>query len=168
MLHFRQVVEEHVRVGRIMGDKILVVRLSRVKALEGHDGRDDRAFEDLRRVELLNVRGGDLPLLLVGVEDCGSVLRPVVGSQSTIPRAQRGSRFRFAGNEAPPMIQMASPSQSNQTGDSRGPSSELWARWAYKGRDRNSANSKMSQFPAETFCSTIFILKCSIGRAAIY
>src|SRR5262249_39707498 len=69
-------------------------------------------------------------------------LNPVAGSQSTMPRAHRGSRFRLAGNDVPPMIQTAWPSQWNQTGDSRGPWSELWARWAYNGRDRNSSRSK--------------------------
>src|SRR5262245_3024834 len=85
-------------------------------------------------------------------------LSPVAGFQSTMPRAQRGSRLRFAGNDVPPMIQTAWPSQWNQTGDSRGPWSEVWAKWAYNGRDRNSSRSKMAWPPAETLFSTIFIV----------
>src|SRR5262249_28246193 len=91
-------------------------------------------------------------------------LSPVAGSQSTMPRAHCGSRLRFAGNDVPPIIQMAWPSQWNQTGDSRGPCSELWARWAYSGRDRNSSRSKTGRLPAETLLSTIFIWHSPAGR----
>src|SRR5262249_55026997 len=41
--------------------------------------------------------------------------------------------------------------------DSRGPWSELWARWAYNGRDKNSSRSKTTRSPAETLLSTIFM-----------
>src|SRR5262245_42704857 len=81
-------------------------------------------------------------------------LRPL---QSTMPSAQRGSRLRLAGKDVPPMIQKPIPSQWNQTGDSRGPCSELWARCAYRGLDKNSLRSKSGRSPAETLCSTIFI-----------
>ena len=56
------------------------------------------------------------------------------------------------------MIQRAWPSQWNQTGDSRGPWPESWARWAYNGRDRNSSRSKISRSPAVTLRSTIRIV----------
>src|SRR5206468_10163893 len=92
-------------------------------------------------------------------------LNPVAGFQSTMPRAQRGSRLRLAGNDVPPMIQTAWPSQWNQTGDSRGPWSELWARWAYNGRDRNSSRSKTARSPAETLLSTMFIAHSPGGDA---
>src|SRR5262245_49463616 len=92
-------------------------------------------------------------------------LNPVGGSQSTMPRAHRGSRLRFAGNDVPPMIQTPWPSHWNQTGDSRGPWSELWARWAYNGRVRNSSRSKTPRSPAETLCSTMFIPLTPAGGA---
>lgn len=43
----------------------------------------------------------------------------------------------------------------NQIGDSRGPCSELVARWANNGLLRNSSSSKGSRSPLVTFCSTI-------------
>src|SRR3954447_8111243 len=74
-----------------------------------------------------------------------------------MPTAQRGSRLRFAGNDEPPMIQMAWPSQWYHTGDSRGPCSELCARWAYNGLDKNSSRSKTSRSQADTLFSMILI-----------
>jgi hypothetical protein len=72
------------------------------------------------------------------------------------------------------MIQRARPSQWNQTGESRGPRPESWARWAYDGRERNSSRSKISRSPADTFLSTILIvpflpsLRATVWRVTLY
>jgi hypothetical protein len=58
----------------------LVVLFGRVEGGQGNDLRHDGRVEDLRLIQLLDVRLGDPPLLHVRVKDHGPVLRSDIGS----------------------------------------------------------------------------------------
>src|SRR5215467_10551856 len=65
---------------RVQFYKMLVVSLRWVKARERGYLGDDRLLEDLRFIELLDIRLGDAFLLIVLVEDCRAVLVAVIRS----------------------------------------------------------------------------------------
>jgi hypothetical protein len=58
------------------------------------------------------------------------------------PRSIRSGKL----SPSSPITQIASSSQRNQTGDSRGPSAEAVARWAKRGCSRNASIDSESVF----------------------
>jgi hypothetical protein len=71
---------------------------------------------------------------------------PAFLSKSTIAKALRESRSMRAGKLSVsrfPMIQIASSSQRNQTGETREPASDAVAKYPNRGRDRNSSRSTL-------------------------
>ena len=59
---------------------ILVIVLGRVEGGQLFDRRGDRRIEGLRVVELLDVRLGDGFLIVIFVEDDGSILPAAIGA----------------------------------------------------------------------------------------
>ena len=68
-----------VRVIRVVRRVVLMVGLGLVESFECGDLCDERAFEEFRPVQLLDVAFGDALLLLAGVEDGRAVVRADVG-----------------------------------------------------------------------------------------
>src|SRR6476646_2389482 len=63
------VVDDDVRLERMVEEVALVISLGVVEPLQLRDLGDDLAAKHFRGVELLDVRPGDTPLRVVGVED---------------------------------------------------------------------------------------------------
>src|SRR6266511_985040 len=72
--HLRRRIEEDVGAERIALGVVLVIGLGRVEAVEPHDLGHDRAVEDVRGIDLLDVRLSDAALLVVGGEDDRPIL----------------------------------------------------------------------------------------------
>src|ERR1700676_301207 len=71
----RQVIEDDVWVARIPDQKILVVGLGRIEALQRIDTRDDPVAEHVGLIQLGNIRQRSLLLGLVSEEDLRAILR---------------------------------------------------------------------------------------------
>src|ERR1700677_5152350 len=67
------VAHEDIWIVRMMQSVVLMVRLSVVEALQRRHFSHNRLLEYPSRIELRNVFRADLPLLLVGIEDCRAV-----------------------------------------------------------------------------------------------
>src|ERR1019366_2884722 len=66
---FGQVVEDDIRIRRIMNQEVLMVVLRRVKALQRVYLRDDRPGKSTRFLKLTNVSLGNPLLRIIGVEN---------------------------------------------------------------------------------------------------
>jgi len=73
-----QVVDDDVGIGRVADQEVLVIALGRIEALERVDAGDDRAGEGAGLAELGDIGLGDPPLLVIGIEDGGAVLRALI------------------------------------------------------------------------------------------
>src|SRR2546425_4102802 len=86
LLHFRRGVEKDVGLERISLRVVLVIILALVEALERRDLGDNRRIEDMRPVQLLDVRLRGLLLLIVRVKDHRAVLLADVWSLTVARR----------------------------------------------------------------------------------
>ena len=75
IVDLREIVDHDVGVGRVQHQKVLMILLRGVEALERLDLGDDRRVEQAGLVELIDIRLGDLGLLGVLREDGGAILR---------------------------------------------------------------------------------------------
>src|SRR5262250_1277416 len=74
MSHFRCVIKHDVRACRMLSGIVLMVSLSSIERLQRGDLGDDGSRKDLRLLQLRNVRLGNPLLLIVSIENDGSVL----------------------------------------------------------------------------------------------
>ena len=88
MIHLRELLFQPLQLGKIVVYDIrlirvrlqivLVILLSAKKSLEGRNLGHNLARIDFGRIELPDICGSDALLLLVGIENGGAVLRPIV------------------------------------------------------------------------------------------
>ena len=74
----RQVIDNDVRVIRMMDGVVLMVSLGLVKGFEGDDLGDNGPLKDFRLIELSDVSARDALLIFVSEKDGGAILRPRV------------------------------------------------------------------------------------------
>src|SRR5712692_340568 len=79
-MQFRYGVHHDVSIARIVLDEMLVVSLGRIERLQRNNLSGDRGGEDVRLGKLLDVSIGDALLIVVAVENHGTVLRAIIGT----------------------------------------------------------------------------------------
>src|SRR2546423_1510597 len=90
-LQQRNIHRHDITLRRIAIEEMLVVLFGRVKSLQRHDLRDDRALEDFRVVQIANIRFGNFFLLFVGIKNRRPVVRAAIVMLPAIkPAASNG------------------------------------------------------------------------------
>ena len=79
VFHFGHVVDDNVGLVRMLGQVILMITLGIMERFQGRHLSDDWLVENLRPIELLNVRFGNSLLFLIRVEDRRAICVPRSG-----------------------------------------------------------------------------------------